>query len=56
MKAKAKILLTQEQHDFLVRQLGFKKVMCRCPVCYTEDMIRRNLEDKSRKGGHTHVD
>lgn len=38
-------LITQEQHDMLVFEYGFKKVGSRCPVCYIEHLIKKNLED-----------
>lgn len=42
-------LLSDEEHDYLVHELGFKKVSSRCPVCYTEKMIRAKLEKKNGK-------
>lgn len=39
-----KEVLKQGQHDELVNELGFKKVKTRCPVCYTTNEIRSNLE------------
>lgn len=44
-----KRILTKEEHDYLVNDLGFEKVRTRCPVCYTEDMIIQKL--KQSKGG-----
>ena len=39
-------LVYQRQHNQYVNVLGFKKVKSRCPVCYTEDLIRKNLIKK----------
>jgi hypothetical protein len=36
-------LLTDEEHAYLVNDLGFKKVGSRCPVCYTEKLINDKL-------------
>ena len=41
-----KPLISHEQHKAYVVTLGFKKVRSRCPICYTEDLIRRNLIDR----------
>lgn len=38
-------LLSKEQHDALVKGCGFKKVKTRCPICYTEGIIRKNVEE-----------
>lgn len=38
-------LLTQEQHNFLVKDLGFSKVKSRCPVCYTEILIEKRVKE-----------
>jgi hypothetical protein len=41
-------LLSKEEHDYLVNELGFKKVGGRCPVCYTENLIAINLRKLKR--------
>ena len=38
-------LLTKEQHDYFKNNLGFVKVGVRCPICYTENMIAKNIND-----------
>ena len=45
MKLTKNQILSQEQHDYLVKDLGFDKVRCRCPVCYTKNMIENNLKE-----------
>jgi hypothetical protein len=39
-------LLPQEEHDYLVHDLGFAKVKTRCPVCYTKSCIELQIKQQ----------